>query len=98
MNFDISSIFDAVISSYNFTIDLKDITLENYGLYTMIACVYQVNKDSCGYDAWVEVQVFRRDEETFWKKYQLLFESGSPTFLIGIAAIAFILYCCVKGV
>jgi len=94
----ISSITDPVRSSYNFTIHLNDLTQEDYGLYTMIACVYEVIKDNCGYDAWVEVLVQVSRSETFWKKFHLVFEIGVP-FLIGLVALAvvFILYCFITG-
>ena len=68
MNFTISSITDPVRSTYNYTIHLNNVKKEHYGLYTMLACVYQVDSQSCGTFAWTEVQVrpSRGDEETFW--------------------------------
>ena len=93
MNFTISSITDPVRSSYNYTVHLNNVKKEHYGLYTMLACVYQVNAQSCGTFAWTEVQVrpFREDEETFW----LYIEIGVPS-VIGIVIFIYISlpFCC----
>ena len=93
MNFTVSSIADWVRSSYNYTIHLSDVTKEDFGLYTLLACVYQVNTQSCGTHAWTEVQVrpSRGDEKVFL----MYIEIGVPS-VVGVIITAFIAmpFCC----
>ena len=97
MNFTISSIADPVRSSYNYTIHLSDVKKEDFGLYTLLACVYQVNAQSCGMYAWTEVQVrsSHDNDQRFLEKNQLYFEISGGVLIIIVVML--ILYCCIKG-
>jgi len=77
---------------YNFTIHLNDIKKEDVGLYTMLACVYQVNARSCGTFAYIEVLVKSSKPFKGDKKFLLFVEIGSG--LIFGTAVCIVLYCC----
>ena len=93
MSLDISVITDSVGSSYNFTMHLSNVDPAEDGLYAMTACVYQVNPHSCGYDAWTEVEVTKKDKEKIWNKYHLYVEIGVPAIVIGVSVVVVIIYC-----
>ena len=71
------------------------------GLYTMVACVYQVDALSCGKYAWTEVQVLSFDDkdQSFWEKNQLYIaiSGGLLVCLIIFSVVVIILCYRVKG-
>jgi len=67
----------------------------------MLACVYQVDGQSCGKYAWTEVQVlsFDDNDQPFWEKNPLvveLFVSALICLIIFLVTVK-IVNCCDKG-
>ena len=61
-------------ATFIFTLHLKDVNPNNYGLYTMTACVYQVDVDSCGSPAWTEIKMCKHADE--WNTKLVLLVGG----------------------
>lgn len=63
-NWTISYTDNAVESTYNFIVHSRNVSMRNYGLYTMTACVFDVVAKHCGEPVWAEVIVHSTSHNT----------------------------------
>ena len=85
-------------NTYSFVLHLKDVSILDHGIYTMTACTFQINEDTCGPPAWTEIEVHPPSNSTHydhdtneWWKYYLIF--GIPGLVIVILT-PFLIFCC----
>lgn len=98
----VSATENVVELTYSFVLSLIDISLFDYGAYTMIACIFQVDNNTCGLPALTEVEVYPSSNHhhvsIIWKKYGLKCILPSSIFVIIIVvALSIFCYCLCKG-
>ena len=100
----ISIIDISVTETYRFILHIKNVSLLDCGIYTMTACVYQVDNKSCGLPAWTKLDVYPPSDDKRvafdWKKWGLdcILPSTAVFVAVVVSLVLLFYYCCIyKG-